>query len=78
MNYHKYFYKKHILLEYTNYCLLCPIFDVNIIRVNNVEMLELGSPDICLPIEPHLLVKGQFRANPTYYMTNGQFPQKNY
>ena len=65
MNYHEYLYKKHILHEYTNYCLLRPIFDVNISRVNNVEILELGSPDVCLPTEPHLLVKDQFRTNIT-------------
>ena len=57
MNYPEYLSEKHILYEYTNYCLLLPIFDMNISRVNNVEVLELGSPDVCLPTEPHLLVK---------------------
>ena len=65
MNYHEYLYKKHILHEYTNYCLLRPIFDMNISRVNNVEILELGSPDFGLPTYPHLRVKDQFRTNIT-------------
>ena len=76
MNYHEYLYKKHILHEYTNYCLLRPIFDMNISRVNNLEILELGSPDVFFTHRATLTCKGPIQDQ--HYMTSSQFPQKNY